>query len=184
MFQKFRISSIIISEIYHFDKSMNAKKFIIAISSVGLLFAGCNGPTFTEPTRPSFNESGSAQSPYTRAVTVGAQTIYVEIVNTDSSRAQGLSGRENLEDGQGMLFDFTNTEITKPSFWMKDMKIDLDIIWINNNTVIGITPNVPRPIDPDNLPTYPPPSNITHVLEVPSGYAERAKIKVGDPVKI
>ncbi len=163
---------------------MNTKNIIVMLASLSLLFAGCTGPTFTEPTRPSFNDSSSQQAPYTTPIQINDQTIFVEIVDTDSSRAQGLSGRELLKDGQGMLFDFTNTSLTQPSFWMKDMKIDIDIIWINNNTVIGITPNVPRPTDSENLPTYPPPSNITHVLEVPSGYAERAKINVGDQVKL
>lgn len=163
---------------------MNTKNIIVMFASLSLLFAGCNGPTFTQPTRPSFQKSDQTQALYSKPILINGKTINVQLVNTDESRAQGLSGRESLQDGQGMLFDFTNSSFNKPSFWMKDMKFSIDIIWINNQTIVGITPNIPTPTSPTNLPTYPPPSNITHVLEVPSGYSERANIKVGDTIKI
>lgn len=184
MFQKFRISSIIISEIYHFDKSMNTKNTIVIFAFLSLLFAGCNGPTFTQPTRPSLNKSSANNQLYNKPITINDKTIYVQVVDSDPERELGLSGRESLEDGQGMLFDFTNTSFSRPSFWMKDMKFSIDIVWIKNQTIVGITPNIPAPTNPNNLPTYPPPSDITHVLELPSGYTERARIKTGDTVKI
>lgn len=162
---------------------MNTSKIIITSLAITLLFAGCGGPTFAEPTRPQIKNSFTAEGKYSTPLQINDQTIYVEVVNTDETRTLGLSGRESLSEGTGMLFDFTNTNVTKPSFWMKDMKFAIDIVWINNSKIIGITPNVPAPTDNQNLPTYPPPSNITHVLELPSGYAEKANIKVGDTVK-
>lgn len=162
---------------------MTHSKIIITSIAITLLFAGCSGPTFTQPTRPSVKDSVTITENYSQPLHIGQHTIFVEVVNTNAAREQGLSDREKLDDGKGMLFDFTNTNITKPSFWMKDMHFGLDLVWINNGKIIGITPNVPAPID-NNLPTYPPPGDITHVLEVPSGWCERAGVKVGDIVKI
>jgi uncharacterized membrane protein (UPF0127 family) len=67
---------------------------------------------------------------------------------------------------------------------MKGMKFDLDLIWIKNNRVIGITSNVPHPKNEnDELPLYPPPSEIDMVLEVASGFSEKNNIAVGDTIR-
>lgn len=163
---------------------MTHSKLLIALFASLLLFAGCGGPTFTQPTRPDVKNSLTVAENYSRPLQVGSQTILVEVADTDASRSQGLSGRAELIGGRGMLFDFTNTNITRPGFWMKDMNFDLDLVWINNGKVIGITPNVPAPTDSASLPTYSPPADITQVLEVPSGWCERVNVKIGDEVKI
>lgn len=119
---------------------------------------------------------------YDHTISVDGKNLLVEIVNTDDSRSKGLSGRSSLTEEQGMLFDFTNSEFRRPGFWMKDMKFDIDIIWINNNEIVGITDNVPATYNNVNLPSYYPPSDITHVLEVNSDWAERNNVNVGDKV--
>lgn len=163
---------------------MKHTKLVLILFASLFIFAGCNGPTFTQPTRPSVKDSMTVEENYSHPLQVGKQTILVEVADSEAAREQGLSDRAKLDDGKGMLFDFTNTNLTKPSFWMKDMHFDLDLVWINNGRIIGITPNVPAPTNNNNLPTYPPPSDITHVLEVPSGWCERVGVKIGDIVKI
>ncbi len=103
---------------------------------------------------------------------------------------QGLSGKTKMADNEGMLFDFGNKEGT-PGFWMKDMKFNLDFIWIDQNKIVGITANVPAPVDDNglkirdnDLPTYYPPSVVNQVLEVNSGWTEKNKIKTGDEVRL
>lgn len=163
---------------------MNQKFITVLILTVTLIGFGCSGPTFTPPNRPSSVSVQSIVENYSTPIQVANHKLLVEVVNTDESRAQGLSGRAKLESNQGMLFDFTNSNIKQPSFWMKDMKFDIDIIWIFNGSVIGITPNIPAPTDPSNLPSYGPPGDITHVLEVASGWSAKQKIKIGDKVKL
>ena len=162
---------------------MHRIRFAIIFFVPLFLFAGCSGPTFTQPTRPSVKDSQAIAEDYSHPMQVGKAAILVEVANTDATRTQGLSDRENLKDGQGMLFDFSNTQTPRPSFWMKDMNFDIDIIWIANGKIVGITPNVPAPQDSNKLPTYAPPTDISHVLEVPSSYSERAGIKIGDTVR-
>ncbi len=97
---------------------------------------------------------------------------------------KGLSGRNSLKDTQGMLFDFTKLENKQPAFWMKDMKFSLDILWIQNNAVVGITKNIPAPKNSkDVLPSYYAPGDIDYVIEVNAGWSDAHNIKTGDSVR-
>ena len=69
---------------------------------------------------------------------------------------------------------------------MKGMLINIDIIWIKDNKVVGIDHNVPAPKanTPDaELPSYPTPvSNPQAVLEIAAGQAKAQGISIGDSV--
>lgn len=84
-----------------------------------------------------------------------------------------------------MLFVYSQPSIHQ--FWMKDMQFPIDIIWIDNGKVVGITDNVPPP-DPNTtlnqLPTYSSPQPVSAVLEVNAGYAAMYNIMAGDPVEL
>ncbi len=109
--------------------------------------------------------------------------ITVEVVNTPASITQGLSGRDEI-GATGMLFIFNHAQ--KPSFWMREMKFDLDLIWISHNQVVEITPDVPAP-QPNTpltaLPLYQPQQEVELVLEVPAGKAAEMGVQPGDQVK-
>jgi len=151
-------------------------KLIVLLTLSSLLAVGC-WRTTTEPT-------GSV-APYLTPLQVGPQQIFVDVVDNDLSRSRGLSGRERLLNSQGMLFDFRNTNITRPEFWMKDMRFALDFIWIKDSAVIGITPNAPveAKTSDEDLSIYRPPGDIDAVLEVNAGWASDHHIKVGDQIK-
>ncbi|MSR87693.1 MAG: DUF192 domain-containing protein [Candidatus Zambryskibacteria bacterium] len=102
-------------------------------------------------------------------------TITVEIADTDEERSIGLSGRETLPSGQGLLFIFDETGLY--GFWMYDMNYPIDIVWINSDwTVAGVQSG----IDPDTYPKlFYPPSPIKYVLEINSGDASRLGIDTG-----
>lgn len=117
-------------------------------------------------------------------VILGGQEIEVDIADNMITRERGLSGREPLGENQGMLFIFGYPSIQ--SFWMKDMKFALDMIWIMGDVVVGITENVPPPPkdNPLNLPSYPSPQAVNRVLEVNAGTASRLGLKIGDKIEI
>lgn len=146
-------------------------------------------------------KSGSIQIPgvtpvvspsATKTITVGSKIVNIEIVDTPEKRSQGLSGRTELATDNGMLFIFgTEGDAPKkdlaPGFWMKDMKIAIDIIWINDNKVVKIDKSVPIPVagTADNkLSVYSPGQPIDYVLEVNSGFSDLNNIKVGDSVDL
>ncbi len=110
----------------------------------------------------------------TSRLRLGAAAVTVEIAATPAQQAQGLSGRTHLADTAGMLFPFIPQAV--PKFWMQDMRFPLDLIWINHDRVLAITPN----LSPATYPqTFSPPSAVTAVLEVNAGFAHQHGIKPG-----
>jgi len=89
-----------------------------------------------------------------------------------------------------MLFVFEEKGGTvryPPVFWMKDMLIAIDIIWIDNDKIIQIDKNVQPPktgVKDNDLAKYKPDNPIDYVLEVNGGYSDKNDIKEGDGVEI
>ena len=121
----------------------------------------------------------TASSP--KNVTVGNAKIQIEIANTQNLRAKGLSGRTSLEENSGMLFIFDAQNVT-PVFWMKDMLIPIDIIWINSK---GSAVQINKNVSPATFPKiFYPPSDIKYVLEISAGWSDKNKIKIGDAIVV
>ncbi|HKB88836.1 MAG TPA: DUF192 domain-containing protein [Patescibacteria group bacterium] len=119
-----------------------------------------------------------------KSMTVGSKTIQVEVVNTEQTREKGLGGRSSLGTDNGMLFVFDTKPVT-PTFWMKDMLIPLDMIWISDSKIVKIdkhVPNQPANTPDEKLPIYTPGRAVDYVLEVNSGFSDSNNIKVGDSV--
>lgn len=117
-------------------------------------------------------------------VIVNGKKIFVEIANTNQKRTLGLSNRDSLGEYEGMLFTFDKKN-TRPTFWMKDMLIPIDIIWINDEVVVEIHENVPppNPGTPDkNLLLYSPSIEIDYVLEVNTGFSKANNIINGTKI--
>lgn len=118
-------------------------------------------------------------------ILVGNTEITVQVADTKDKQQLGLGKRSHLNESSGMLFPYSRKTI--PYFWMKDMLIPLDIIWIAEQKIVGIEQNVPyfpSNIPDVELPTYSPPVPIDYVLEVNAGYSDRHNFKIGDEVKI
>ncbi len=114
-------------------------------------------------------------------VTLGGVTIRAEVAETAEARAQGLSNRASLPEQAGMLFLFDRPGIY--GFWMKDMKFSIDIIWINDRTIVDISPNV-LPVPDGTPPTYRPRGPANRALEVKAGFAKAHGLSEGSPVLI
>ena len=115
-------------------------------------------------------------------VTLERAQIHVDIANTDATRALGLGGRSDINDSEGMWFEFDTA--SRYGFWMKDMNFPIDIIWIANSQVVDITSGaMPQPGVPDGqLQVYAPQLPVDRVLEVKSGWADRHGVGIGDQV--
>lgn len=138
-------------------------------------------PVNTPTTPPSPTPSDA-----TPTVTIGGASFTVDLADTPEKRFQGLSGREILEEGTGMLFVFQ--EERQHTFWMKDMRFPLDMIWITAEcTIADIIADVPNP-PPDQkngaLPTYSPSAPGTFVLELNAGVAAASGLQTGDQMTL
>jgi uncharacterized membrane protein (UPF0127 family) len=105
------------------------------------------------------------------------QQILLEIAITPEQQALGLMYRERLEPNRGMLFPF---EPARPvSFWMKNMRTAIDMIFVHENKILAIFPKVP-PCTTPRCPTYGPDGLVDSVIELAPGRAAQLGLKVGD----
>ena len=143
-----------------------------------------NTPT-SVPATPTTPPSPTP-SDATPTVTIGGASFTVDLADAPEKRFQGLSGREILEESTGMLFVFQ--EERQHTFWMKDMRFPLDMIWITAEcTIADIIADVPNP-PPDQkngaLPTYSPLAPGTFVLELNAGVAAASGLQTGDQMTL
>jgi uncharacterized membrane protein (UPF0127 family) len=120
----------------------------------------------------------------TSQMTVGDQQLTVEVADTSFLRTRGLSYRDGLAPGTGMLFVFG--EPRPLSFWMYEMRFCLDIIWIENGQIAGAAESVCPAADrhSTDIPAYLSPSPASYVLEVPAGWMDKHGFDVGTQVEI
>lgn len=116
--------------------------------------------------------------------TPNGDNIFAEIADTPAKRAEGLMGRTNLSPDHGMLFTFS--EPGHWTFWMKNTKISLDILWLDTDgKVVHLEFKVPICTRTDEgCPRYHPSKKALYVLELRAGMAERLEIHKGTELSI
>lgn len=109
-------------------------------------------------------------------ITLGDHELVVEVARSAAERAKGLSGRDKVPDGTGMLFIFPNHGFH--SFWMKNTRVPLVIYWLNYaGRVMDAAAMMPG-----ELKSHRPSDYASHALEVPLSWATTHKVRVGDKV--
>jgi len=115
-----------------------------------------------------------------RTVVIGATPLTLEVVSTEASREQGLSGRGSLAPGTGMLFVFDSDG--QWGFWMKDMLFNIDMVWVAAD---GTVVTVAKDVSPDTYPqVFYPSSPARYVLELPAGFADSHHLAEGSKIVI
>jgi uncharacterized membrane protein (UPF0127 family) len=105
--------------------------------------------------------------------------IRVEIAATPDARELGLMYRDTLAPDAGMLFVFPRREPV--SFWMKNTKLPLDIVFIaDDGEIVAIHANT-KPFSEAPLPSVKP---VRFVLEVAGGTCAAHGVKQGDRVDL
>jgi hypothetical protein len=105
-------------------------------------------------------------------------TLNIEVANTASERARGLSDREELAADSAMLFDF-GTDSTS-SFYMKDTSIPLSIAFIDSSGKILAIENM-RPFD---IAPVAPPGPYRYAVEANQGWFEEHGVEQGSRATI
>ena len=116
-------------------------------------------------------------------VTIRGARVAAEVVVTPEDQERGLGYRDALAWHHGMLFEYERPAFL--SFWMKGMRFDLDLVWIRDGRIVGISHRVPHVDSPEG--PWPPvrtASMADQVLEVPAGYASAHAWRSGDRVQI
>ncbi len=92
-------------------------------------------------------------------IKIGNKTYLVELAISDQEREQGLSNRDSLNENSGMLFVWDEPDTV--CMWMKDTKIPLDLVFIDEElSVVAVHQGIP---DTEDIIEE---NNILFVLEV------------------
>ncbi len=159
----------------------NKKRLLLFISLATLLVVSGCGKTVPLDAAKVLSDTATYKDGAKIGISIDHSTWCAEVVRSSEAEKTGLSGREGLTKGTGMVFLFDTASYT--SFWMKDMKFDLDILWIQDHQVVDVSRNVVHPqgvVDDASLPRYTPKTPANFVLEVGAGEAQ--EIRVGDYV--
>lgn len=105
------------------------------------------------------------------------KTLDIEIADDDYQIQTGLMYRNSIKDEQGMLFIFPN-EIAR-SFYMKNTRIPLDIIYISKDSNIVSFQKNAKPFDETSLPSNVP---AKYVLEIKGGLSDEWQLNIGDRI--
>ena len=114
----------------------------------------------------------------------GGQKVKVEVLVKPEDTMRGMMFRDSLAPDRGMLF--INLTPGNYKFWMYQVRIPLDIIWMNmQHKVVEISANTPPcPSKSAKLcPGYGGTEKSIFVLELAGGSVARYHIRVGDIVQ-
>ena len=112
------------------------------------------------------------------SVVLGGERFKVEIADTQQKQALGLMFRDSMPADEGMIFLFPNE--APRSFWMKNTRIPLDIMYFDKDLkMVSISANTP-PCRVSRCPSYPSSKPAMYVLELNAGIASELGVGPGD----
>jgi uncharacterized membrane protein (UPF0127 family) len=162
-------------------------RITFAILLVALLL-GCSNPSSVSSnpnsTPVSQEETPKNQGqmlPIEAKVKLGNEIIELEVAKTEQQQQIGLMYRTNMPKNRGMIFLFDPPRYTR--FWMKNVSIPLDMIFLKNGKIAAIFADVP-PCNSTPCATYGPDKEIDRVIELGGGRAQELGLKVGDLVNV
>ncbi len=123
-----------------------------------------------------------ASNMLTPIATINSQSFHLYVAKTPKEKEIGLSKYKTLPQNYAMLFPFDQEGFH--SFWMKDMKFALDIIFIKGDTIVTIHRNAlnPNGENSTSLPIYMSTTPSDLVLEINAGLSEKYDFQEGDTV--
>ena len=121
--------------------------------------------------------------PISAQAEIGGQMIQLEVAETPQQQALGLMYRTELAPNRGMLFPFNPPRPV--SFWMKNVSISLDMVFLFQGAVVAIAADVP-PCTTPRCATYGPEGRqlVDQVIELRGGRAAELGVQVGDMITI
>jgi uncharacterized membrane protein (UPF0127 family) len=104
--------------------------------------------------------------------------ILAEIAATPEARLLGLMFRDNLPEDSGMLFVYPQSNYW--NFWMKNTKMPLDIIWLDETRRVVHIVYKAQPCMSKPCLIYASMYRAAYVLELSSGVSKKWQLNIGD----
>jgi len=109
-------------------------------------------------------------------ITIKNKKLKCRVCSTPKQKMEGMQNK--TFDGFDCMLFLLGTDYD--CFWMKDCIIDLDILFLNEKFEIVKIFNSCEKCDSEDCPRYCSSGN--YVLELPSKYCQKNKIKIGDRI--
>ncbi len=102
----------------------------------------------------------------------------VSIADSEEKKMYGLMNLDELPQNFGMIFPFKKSQVIM--MWMKNTRISLDMIFIDEDNVIASISTNAQPYSLDIISSD---VKVKKVLEINGGLVEKLGIKVGQKIK-
>ncbi len=150
---------------------------IIILSAAIILFFLFKDEILKNNSSEEYSFTKNGELSFTDSLDRQKAKINIEIADDEFKRQLGLMKRSKMNNDEGMLFIFPNSEMQ--SFWMLNTLIPLDIIYADSNKkIITIHKNT----IPLSLSSYPSTAPSKYVVEVKGGSTDSGGIVVGDKI--
>jgi len=111
-------------------------------------------------------------------MTIGNSKFNLEVADTPETQEKGLMKRDSMPSDHGMLFVFDKA--AKRNFWMKNTRIPLDIIYLDETGKV-VSIKQMKPYDQTGVSSDFP---AKYAIELNAGAASKAGVKVGTVLNI
>lgn len=142
--------------------------FRLALLALVALCAGCGGG------------AGQAELGTVIVTLPDGFKVKAEMLTREEDKARGMMFRDSLAEDRGLLF--VHGAPGRYPYWMYQVKIPLDIIWMDReHRVEEISENTPPcKTGPRECPTYGGKAEASFVLEIGAGLARKHSVDLGD----
>lgn len=108
---------------------------------------------------------------------LGSGLFRTKVAINNVDRAKGLSGVTELDSNQGLLIAFPGE--SKWGIWMKDMKMPIDIVWLDKDKKVIYIVKGASP-ESSTSKIFSPRTPAKYVVELPAGTVEASSIKLNN----
>ena len=160
-------------------------RVLAVVTAFAVSLLGCSSlPPARQISSPSEQLDNQPQRlPVTAMAAIGEAEIKLEVARTPEQMAKGLMFRSELAGDRGMLFPVEPEQAVE--FWMKNVQMPLDIIFIRDGQVQNIVASAPTCDGSSGFcPQFSSGGPVDQVIEVPAGTAQALGLGVGDSVEI
>jgi len=122
---------------------------------------------------PQFFKEGELA--FTRAAGDTIRLVDIEIADNDQERSQGMMYRSSMPYDRAMLFIMEYER--EQSFWMRNTKMSLDIIYVNGDMEIVTIYKHTQPFSESPIPSF---KRAKYVVETAAGFCDKYGIEEGN----
>ncbi|MGE3278618.1 MAG: DUF192 domain-containing protein [Candidatus Altimarinota bacterium] len=118
-----------------------------------------------------------------QVITPDGEVLSIELAITREEKMQGLMHRTSLPENAGMLFVFDSPQPL--SFWMRNTRIPLDVLFLDETgRIVKIHTMPPCPDEEPQCPSDPSVKPAQYGFELNAGRAQELGLEVGDQLRI